>query len=133
MPVIAEKVRLRLYNSSKRNFDFSLDFYREMATEEYYYQTAFVLDGICFLMLAVKFFRYVKLDPRLNVIVVMFMSGFWILVGYVTVFMTMMFAFAIFSNHIFGKQLREYSEPLLALRTCFFILFGKIDYMAVKK
>ena len=133
MYIAAQAVRIRLYNSSKRNFDFSLDFYREMATEEYYYQTAFVLDGICFLMLAVKFFRYVKLDPRLNVIVVMFMSGFWILVGYVTVFMTMMFAFAIFSNHIFGKQLREYSEPLLALRTCFFILFGKIDYMAVKE
>ena len=44
-----------------------------------------------------------------------------------------MFAFAIFSNHLFGKQITEYSEPLLALRTCFFVLFGKIDYMKVKE
>ncbi len=129
----SQLIRLRLYNSSKRNFDFSLDFYRELKEEQYYYQTSFALDGVCFALLCIKFFRYVKLDSRLNVLVVMFMSGFWILLGYIVVFMTIMFAFAIFSNHLFGKQITEYSEPLLALRTCFFVLFGKIDYMKVKE
>ena len=38
--IAAQLIRLILYNSRKRNFDFSLDFYRELKQEQYYYQTS---------------------------------------------------------------------------------------------
>jgi hypothetical protein len=131
--ISSNTLRLILYFEEKRLFDFSIGIYRDLTRMVHRYNASFVIDGLAFLLMSIKLFRYVKLNARMNVIVVMFQSGRFILSGYVIIFIVMMLAFGLFAHNLFGRQLTEFSEILLSMRTLFFILFGKFNFERINE
>jgi len=126
-------LRITAYTDEKTSLSFSLHFYRDLTSSTYRYNSIFILDSLMLFFLALKMFRYVKLSDRMNVVVVTLQSGKYLLGGYIVIFSGLMSAFALFGHTIFGKQLEEFSEPLISVRTMIFVLFGKIDYARIEE
>ena len=126
-------LRISAYNDEKKDLSFSLHFYRDLTSSAYRYHSIFILDSLMLLFLALKMFRYVKLSDSMNVLIVSLQSGKYLLAGYVIIFSGLMTAFALFGHTIFGKQLEEFSEPMISVRTMIMVLFGKLDYGRIEE
>ena len=102
------------------------DFYK-------YYHHSYALDGVMLLFCTLKFFKFFRLNFRLNAIPLTLQYAFPLLVAFCILFLTVFIGFQIFAMQTFGAELRNYASTFLTMRTLLSMLLGKLNYTELEE
>ena len=107
--------------------------YVELSDFYKYYHHSYALDGVMIVFCTLKFFKFFRLNFRLNSIPLTLQYAFPLLLAFCTLFVILLVGFQIFAMQTFGAELRNYASTFLAMRTLLSMLLGKLDYTELEE